>query len=819
MLSPTQLAARYLACTTTEERTRAAQVDPVVPTPGTAQIVKTAGGEPPLAATGSADLPLSLADVWPESTLEARLDAQIRPFSSKLAQIDVSSLPALDLGQVGQVLRPVAAAAADAESLKTGAELARIAQISTLLASDRQFACLRPLLGRKAAASSLFPLNRTNRKLRTPGIAIEEQIASGKPAKVGLTGSMANGGTGKLAPAGPANSPSANPINSYSGIGVKGQINGNAAFGTRNNSLTGAAKMGSVVSDYYDGDALLKAAAAIKATFRQQKPQYDPVCPHCGEVMYERHWAPDRENPRLARHRGDCYDKGAFELTWPDQEERDAETARFFANTGLDKPKQASGDMLAFKAWKATGLSDEEADRKAGESLALPGDKCQHCGGTNCRTDDTCDDCGKKFQGAWAPSTPLADGAGGYWAKDGERCQHCFALHERGDDGKCNSCGKEHDHPDYLAKKKAGTATPKIVHSHAKAAEYKPCPQCGGQMTGKAPNGDSYRGSIRCVDCQHTMAGRFHVKEAAVTGLTLDELREAAAECDPEPTDAQKASGNYRKGHIRWKGLPITIETAKGYTRSGKSGDGKTWSIKMRDHYGYIKQTESEADGDHVDVFLCEENLDSDLVFVVNQFVDGKFDEHKCMLGCENEEQARAAYLRNYSDGWDGLDSVKAMPIAEFKTWLAEGNTGKKADSSAEDMSLIPLSKAAELSPPIEVRLERLKKRRGETDEEFDAVTRDAMQHLERVLHVKFAGPSVVSPILQAQDVRLASGDPFQELLGAQHVSNFLNAGKNRATRALIPGALRAKRPVLNTPAGPPTPPALPVPQAPALIQ
>jgi hypothetical protein len=33
--------------------------------------------------------------------------------------------------------------------------------------------------------------------------------------------------------------------------------------------------------------------------------------------------------------------------------------------------KAANGDMLAFKAWKATGLSNEEADRRAGSSLAL----------------------------------------------------------------------------------------------------------------------------------------------------------------------------------------------------------------------------------------------------------------------------------------------------------------------------------------------------------------------------------------------------------------------------------------------------------------
>lgn len=46
---------------------------------------------------------------------------------------------------------------------------------------------------------------------------------------------------------GPGNSPSSHPITSYSGLGPPGTVNGNAAFGTRNNSLMGAAKTGNYV--------------------------------------------------------------------------------------------------------------------------------------------------------------------------------------------------------------------------------------------------------------------------------------------------------------------------------------------------------------------------------------------------------------------------------------------------------------------------------------------------------------------------------------------------------------------------------------------
>lgn len=153
--------------------------------------------------------------------------------------------------------------------------------------------------------------------------------------------------------------------------------------------------------------------------------------------------------------------------------------------------------------------------------------------------------------------------------------------------------------------------------------------------------------------------------------LTKTELVSAAARTNTEPTEAQKDSGNYRKGRAAWKGLELVIENPKGSVRSGKSKDGTTWSTTMQDHYGYFGSTKSKADGDAVDFFLADEHLDSEIVFIVNQNkADGTFDEHKVVLGCHNVDDAKKTYLRNYSKGWTGLGSIKAMTLDEFKTWV-----------------------------------------------------------------------------------------------------------------------------------------------------
>ncbi|BDA17655.1 hypothetical protein KAM345_015690 [Aeromonas caviae] len=165
------------------------------------------------------------------------------------------------------------------------------------------------------------------------------------------------------------------------------------------------------------------------------------------------------------------------------------------------------------------------------------------------------------------------------------------------------------------------------------------------------------------------------------TSEPVRQIEAARAEVAPEPTEAQKEAGNYKKGHITLQGLDIALENPKGSTRSGTDQDGRAWQSTMAHDYGYIKRTQG-ADGDHVDVFIGDKP-ESEMVYVVDQ-VDpktGKFDEHKVMMGFADEQAAREGYLGNYEAGWKGLGAIKAMPVESFKRWVKEGDTTKPADS------------------------------------------------------------------------------------------------------------------------------------------
>lgn len=146
-----------------------------------------------------------------------------------------------------------------------------------------------------------------------------------------------------------------------------------------------------------------------------------------------------------------------------------------------------------------------------------------------------------------------------------------------------------------------------------------------------------------------------------------------------QPTDAQKEAGNYKKDHISFQGLPISVETRKGETRSGTGPSGHKWSVKLPYDYGYIKRTEG-ADGDHVDVCIGPDHQ-SNNVYVVDQHDHrtGKFDEHKVMLGYRTKSEAEHAYHGGFSDGKGPLrmKAMVAMSMPDFKKWLKHCDTKK----------------------------------------------------------------------------------------------------------------------------------------------
>ena len=89
-------------------------------------------------------------------------------------------------------------------------------------------------------------------------------------------------------------------------------------------------------------------------------------------------------------------------------------------------------------------------------------------------------------------------------------------------------------------------------------------------------------------------------KEKIAKGISLD-VEHAAHEAatsplndEPQPTDAEIAAGNYKKGHIQLHGLDISIENPKGSTRSGTDKDGNKWESTLTAHYGYIVRVYDE---------------------------------------------------------------------------------------------------------------------------------------------------------------------------------------------------------------------------------
>lgn len=163
---------------------------------------------------------------------------------------------------------------------------------------------------------------------------------------------------------------------------------------------------------------------------------------------------------------------------------------------------------------------------------------------------------------------------------------------------------------------------------------------------------------------------------------TAEELAAASAQAAssplndlPEPTDAQKEAGNYKKAHVNVQGLNVSIETPKGGARTGKSPDGSQWSVTMPVDYGYVKGTVG-ADKEQFDVFIGD-NPKSDKVYVIDQHDPDHnyFDEHKAMVGFNDIDTAVRAYQASFSDGKGGdrIGQVSEFTMPEFKKWLAKG--------------------------------------------------------------------------------------------------------------------------------------------------
>ncbi|MDF2417326.1 hypothetical protein GWP85_07325 [Acinetobacter beijerinckii] len=177
----------------------------------------------------------------------------------------------------------------------------------------------------------------------------------------------------------------------------------------------------------------------------------------------------------------------------------------------------------------------------------------------------------------------------------------------------------------------------------------------------------------------------------SIDSLTSIDEKAHAAVTSPHndldfPTEEQKQSGEYQKGHLSIGYLKIAIENPAGSIRSGTDPNGNEWQITMKHHYGFIENTNG-ADGDEIDVFVKNHLANEpEYAYIIKQLDNkGKFDEQKVIVGAESEEEAKEIYHSNYEKGWQGFGGIKKISMAdllkkiqhtwsEFDSWARDGS-------------------------------------------------------------------------------------------------------------------------------------------------
>ncbi|MCC6775623.1 MAG: strawberry notch family protein [Hyphomicrobiales bacterium] len=189
-------------------------------------------------------------------------------------------------------------------------------------------------------------------------------------------------------------------------------------------------------------------------------------------------------------------------------------------------------------------------------------------------------------------------------------------------------------------------------------------------------------------------------REAPVRIETAADVH-VGAEQTARPTPAQAEAGNYRKRHLKWQGLDISIEVEAGSERSGVGADGKPWSVTLNHPYGYFRNS-TARDGDSVDVYIGPDPA-SGKAFVVDQVdLNGRYDEAKVVISATDLSQARNIYEASFSDGSGAsrIGGITELSVEELKTWLARGDTKRALSAVREGLASGTRADRANKRPP-----------------------------------------------------------------------------------------------------------------------
>ena len=266
-----------------------------------------------------------------------------------------------------------------------------------------------------------------------------------------------------------------------------------------------------------------------------------------------------------------------------------------------------------------------------------------------------------------------------------------------------------------------GTAISMSGRSGVKAKIYKNAIKGGATPEAAAALADRYNPlSRKDIDLLNKKAPEPEKPIQEEVKPTVDEQAHEAATSPlndlPQPTEAQKEAGTYKKAHIKLEGLDITVENPAGSKRTGVDETGKPWETELQSHYGYLKKTEAK-DGEQVDVFVKPGTETADKVYVIDQIdpLTGKYDEPKALIGYESKEDAQAGYLANYDEsGPSRIGAITETSLPDFKEWLKSEDTTKAFAKEA-----FTYGKVRELEAPAEP----VNNASGQTDVSTEAVS------------------------------------------------------------------------------------------------
>lgn len=148
----------------------------------------------------------------------------------------------------------------------------------------------------------------------------------------------------------------------------------------------------------------------------------------------------------------------------------------------------------------------------------------------------------------------------------------------------------------------------------------------------------------------------------ATQGYTVRSKSSKAQDCAALPLSKPMLPISRR---MKFQGLDIAVENDIGSIRSGFDFDGKEWHVSMTHPYGYIERSLG-VDGDHVDCFVGLNEFAPDAYVIHALRKDtAEYDEDKVMLGFDNPDEAKRAFLENYSDP-SFFGSLETIPMSRL---------------------------------------------------------------------------------------------------------------------------------------------------------